>query len=99
MDANKTKQATISAGRALLLFATFSLGLGALMAEPLDNSPWWFELFFISKAIAAGSFLAFWKLYNRWSNIDQWLKAYNESCDEACEMPNPMCIEDEEDKI
>lgn len=57
MEASKTKQATISAGRILLLCAIFGIALLGLMAEPLDDSRWWFEQFFISKAIAAAGFL------------------------------------------
>lgn len=93
METNKTKQATISAGRILLLFVIFVIAIGALIAEPLDDSRWWLEQFFISKAIAAAGFFTFWKLYNRWSKTDKWLKAYNESCDKALEAPNPCYIE------
>lgn len=98
METNKTKQATISAGRILLLCAIFGTALGALIAEPLSDNRWWIEQFFISKAIAAAGFLAFWKLYSRWSKTDKWLKAYNDSCDKALEAPNPCCIEREEDE-
>lgn len=89
MEANKTTEAAISAGRSLLLFAIFVIAIGALLAEPLDDSHWWFEQFFISKVIAAAGFLTFRKLYNRWSKTDKWLKAYNDSCDKAPETPNP----------
>lgn len=98
METNKTKQATISAARILLLCAIFGIALLGLMAEPLDDSRWWFEQFFISKAIAATGFLAFWKLYNRWSKTDKWLKAYNDSCDKALEAPNPCYIERKEER-
>lgn len=92
MGANKTKQTAISAGHILLLFVTFGIGLGALMAEPLEDSRWWFALFLISKTIAAAGFFAFWKLYSRWSKTDKWLKAYNDNCDKALEASNPYCI-------
>lgn len=97
METNKTKQATISAARILLLCAIFGMALLGLMAEPLDDSRWWFEQFFISKAIAAAGFFAFWKFYNRWSKTDKWLKAYNDSYDKGLEAPNPCYIEREED--
>lgn len=96
MEASKTKQVANSAGRALLLFVIFGIALLGLMVEPLDNSRWWFEQFFISKAIAAAGFFAFWKLYNYWSKTDKWLKAYNDSCDKALEAPNPCYIERKE---
>lgn len=96
MEANKTKQATISAGRILLRFVIFGIALLGLMAEPLDDSRWWFEQFFISKAVAAAGFFAFWKLYSHWSKTDKWLKAYNDSCDKALEAPNPCHIERKE---
>lgn len=96
MEASKPKQATISAGRILLLFVIFGIALGALMADPLDESRWWFEQFLISKAIAAAGFYVFWKLYNRWSKTDKWLKTYNDSCDKALEAPNPCYIERKE---
>lgn len=97
MEASKTKQSTISACRALLLIVIFGIALGALMAEPLDDSRWWFEQFFISKTIAIAGIVAFWKLYNHWSKTDKWLKAYNDSCDKALEVLNPCNIEREED--
>ena len=96
MEASKTKQTTISTGRALLLFVIFGIALGALMAEPLDNSRWWFEQFFISNTIAAAGFLAFWKLHNRWDKTDKWLKTYNTSCDKELEAPTPCDIERKE---
>ena len=93
MEASKTKQATISACLILLLCAIFGIALICLMAEPFDDSRWWFEQLFISKAIAAAGFFAFWKLYNRWSKTDKWMKAYNKWCNKALEAPNPCCIE------
>lgn len=97
MEASKTKQATISAGRILLLCAIFGIALIGLMAEPYEDSNWWFMQFFASKAIAAAGFLAFWKLYNRWSKTDKWIKAYDESCNKALEAPNPLYIGEEDD--
>lgn len=96
MEANKTKQATISAGRILLLCAIFGISLIGIMAEPLDDSLWWIEEFIISKGIAAAGFFTFWKLYNRWSKTDKWLKAYNDRSDKALEAPNPYCTERKE---
>lgn len=97
MEANKAKQATISAGRILLLCAILGIALIGFMTNPLDDSRWWFEIFFISKAIAAIGLFAFWKLYNRWSKTDKWLKVYNNSCNKALEATNPCYSEDEED--
>lgn len=97
MGANKTKQTAISAGHILLLFVTFGIGLGALMAEPLEDNRWWFELFLISKTIAAAGFFAFWKLYSRWSKTDKWLNAYSNNCDKALEATNPCYIERKEE--
>ena len=96
MEANKTIEIAKSVGRSTALVAIFGITLLGLMAEPLDDSRWWFEQFFISKVIAAAGFFAFWKLHNRWSKTDKWLKAYNDSCDKALEAPNPCYIERKE---
>ena len=98
MEANRTIEIAKSVGRSTALVAIFGIALLGLMAEPLDDSRWWFEQFFISKAIAASGFFAFWKLYNRWSKSDKWLKAYNDSCNKALEAPNPCYIERKEER-
>lgn len=97
MEANKTIEIVKSVGRSTALVAIFGIALMGLMAEPNEDSNWWFMQFFASKAIAAAGFLAFWKLYNRWSKTDKWIKAYDESCNKALEAPNPLYIGEEDD--
>lgn len=94
----KIIEAAKSIGRITALIAIFGIDFIGLMAEPYEDSNWWFEQFFVSKAIAAAGFFAFWKLYQRWSKSDRWLKAYNECCDKALEAPNPLYIGEEDDK-
>lgn len=83
---------TKSAIRITTLIVLFSVGFVSLFAEPLDDSPWWFEQFIISKTIAAGAFYAFYRLYDRWKKSDKWLRKYDKACDEATEAPNPLYI-------
>lgn len=94
MEANKTIEIAKSAGRSTALVSIFGIALIGLMAEPYEDSNWW--LFFAIKAIAAAGFLAFWKLYKRWSKTDKWLQAYDESCNKALEAPNPLYTGEEE---
>ena len=96
MEANKTIEIAKSVGRSTALVAIFGIALIGLMAEPYEDSNWWFEQFFAIKAIAAAGFIAFWILYKRWSKTDKWLKAYAERCDKALEAPNPLYIGEEE---
>lgn len=98
METNKTKQATISAGRILLLCAIFGAALMGLMAEPAEDSRWWLELMLASKAAAAAGFAAFWRLYSRWSKTDKWIKAYDEDCEKALDTPNPCYTGREEEE-
>lgn len=97
MEANKTIEIAKSVGRSTALVAIFGIALVGLMAEPYEDSNWWIEQFFAIKAIAAAGFLAFWKLYKRWSKTDKWLKTFDENCDKALEAPNPLYIGEEDD--
>ena len=81
-----------------ILLTTSSIGFLALMAEPYDNSEWWFTQFFISKIIAVASLGLTGYLYNRWRKTDAWLQAYDKHCDEICEIPNPYYLAKENQK-
>lgn len=48
------------------LVALFIVGFVSLFAIPADNSPTWWSDFFISKSIAAASWLSFVYLNKRW---------------------------------
>lgn len=92
MKARNVQQPIASASRIALLLVIFSVALCGLMAEPFEDSNYWMEEFFISKALAAVGFFCYWKLYNRWRKTDKWIKAYDDSCNKALDNPNPMYI-------
>lgn len=98
MKANHTKQGAMSVMRIGCLLVIFGVALLALMGNPLDDDPWWFEKFLISKTIAAAGFYISFRLYDRWKKIDKWIKAYDKSCEEALEAPNPLYIGKEDDQ-
>ena len=86
-------QMAISFTRIAVIFALFGIGIIALMAEPADDSQWWWEQFFGSKLIAAVCLFLAGVTYKGWSKADKWIKAYDKRCDEALDAPNPMYIE------
>lgn len=98
MKANKAEQAAKSAIRIAALLVVFGIALVALMGNPLDNDSWWLEKFFVGKTIAAGGFYIYFRLYNRWSKTDKWIKAYDKSCEKALEAPNPLYIGKEDER-
>lgn len=93
----KRNNAAKSICRIAALGAIFGIALIGLMTEPNEDSNWWFEQFFASKAIAVAGFLAFWKLYNRWSKSDKWLRAYNAACNKVLEARSPCYLGEEDD--
>lgn len=100
MKTNKTttKEAVKSIIRITLIVAAASVGTLGLMAVPYDDSPTWFTDFFLSKAIAAAGWYAAWLLYAKWSKVDKWLEAYDKSCEEALNAPNPLYIDEEDEQ-
>lgn len=89
------KTATI--GRIAVLMVICGIGLMALFGVPEDNAENWFLILIGSKAIAAAALYAAARLYDRWKQTDEWLKAYDKMCDGAAEAPNPMYCDKDED--
>lgn len=92
MKTQTIPQPIVSASRIAILLVIFGIAFCGLMAEPLDDSNYWLEEIYASKALAVVGFYCYWKLYRRWSKTDKWIKAYDESCDEALDAPNPMYL-------
>lgn len=95
MKANNPTTTLVSVARCAAILTTGTIAMLGLMAEPFDTDPWWFEKFFISKAIALGAGYATYRLYERWRKTDKWIMKYDKSCEEAIEQPNPLYIDDD----
>lgn len=81
---------TISIIRIAILFALAGIAAILLFGEEQDESlSAFFIHFIVDKAIAAALIYSALRLYNRWSKVDPWLKAYDKECDKAMEESNP----------
>lgn len=80
------------------LMAIAAVAFLGLMADPTDDNPMWFLTFIATKAIAVAEAYAVYKLEARWRPGNKWLTAYDKSCNEALEAPNPMYIGEEDEE-
>ncbi len=85
----------ISIYRIVVLFALGMFAFLFLLGKEVDeDTKAFFFRFGINKALATGVlFLMAW-LYEKWSKIDPWFKAYKKACDEALDAPNPCRLKD-----
>lgn len=84
------KTSITSVMRMAILLAIFGIGFLGIVSAPADNDPAWMETLLISKAIGAFAFALGFKLFDRWSKNDKWIKAIDEENRKADEAPNPM---------
>lgn len=81
----------ITIARIAVLMGLFAIAIFGLFGEPEDNALNWYLNFLISKIVAFAALYATIKLHDRWKKIDEWLKEYDEKCEEAMEKsPNPI---------
>ncbi|MCM1318781.1 MAG: hypothetical protein NC217_00130 [Muribaculaceae bacterium] len=82
---------TTSIIRIVILVALFSFSALFLLGEEPENCS--ILRIVIDKALAFAALRYMGKLYKRWSKVDPWLIAFEKSCDDENEAPNPCHIE------
>lgn len=92
----KQNSAAKNAAQIAVLTALTGGGVVGLMAIPDAGNPAWFITLCGTKALAAASLWAAWRLAEMWRGGNRWLQAYEDACRADDEVANPICAGKEE---